>query len=108
MENLMSDQGWSGSAILLHEPARGFAHFIGRCVADVYSIHDPHARRFDRHVLVSDCGPGCLAERTYHHLAGSGPQSICNHDDVTSRLFVEIVGMDDQEPDAFEIRRLLG
>jgi hypothetical protein len=105
----MSDQmGWSGSAILWRKPARGFAHFIGQRVVDIDAIDDAHDSSLDRHVLISDRRSRCFAERAHHHLAGAGSEPVCNDDDISRRLFIEIIRMHDQKPDAFEIGRLLG
>ena len=98
----------SWSAILLHEPARGFAHLIGQRFINVITLHNAHDRRFNRHVLIPDGGSGCFAEGAHHHLARPCAQSIGNYNDVTRWLLIEIVRMDNQKPDALQIGRLLG
>jgi len=99
---------WLRPPVFLREEACGFAHLIRTSIADVYAIDDTHHGCLDRHVLVSDGGSRGFAVSTHDHLAGPGAKSIGDDDDVSRRLFVEIVRVDDKEPDAFEIGRLLG
>jgi hypothetical protein len=96
-----------GSAILAGQTVRGLAHFVRESVIDIDAIDDAHHGGFDRHILISDRRPGSLTVGTHHHLAGSRTQSVSNDDDVACWLFVEIVRVDDQKPDALEIGRLL-
>jgi len=96
-----------GSAILASQPVRGLAHFVRECVVDINAINDTHHSSFDRHILISNRRPGSLAEGAHHHLARSCAQTIRNDDDVSRRLFIEIVRMDNQKPDTLEIGRLL-
>jgi len=96
-----------GSAILARQPVCGLAHFVRESFVDVNVIDDTHHGGFDRHILISDRRPGSLTKRAHHHLARSGSKTIRNDDDVARRLFVEIVRMDNQKPDALEIGRLL-
>lgn len=103
----MSNEGWSRPAVLLHEPSRRLAHFVRQRVVDINAIDNADNRSFDRHVLISDRRSRCFAKRAHHHFAGAGTETIGNDDDVARRLFVEIVRMDNQKPDALEIGRLL-
>jgi hypothetical protein len=98
----------SGASILLREAVRGFPHFVRKSLVDVHSIDNAYHGGFNRHVLVADSGSSSLTVSTHDHLAGSGAQPIGYDDDVSRWFFVEIVRMDDQKPDAFEIGRLLG
>src|SRR5688572_27862765 len=79
-----------------------------RRFVDVNAVDNADDCGFDRHVLVSDSGSGCFAKRTHHHLSGSSPESIGNDDDVSCWFLIEIVRVNDEEPDALEIGRLLG
>ena len=98
----------SRSAVFLREPPRRFTHFVRQSVIDVNAIDNADDGSFDRHVLVADSGTSSLPEGAHDHLAGPGAQSVGNDDDVSGWLFVEIVRMDNQKPDALEIGRLLG
>jgi hypothetical protein len=99
---------WLRPPVFLREEARGFAHLIRTSIADVYAIDDADHRCFDRYVLVSDSRSRGFTIGTHDHLTGPGPESIGDDDDVSRWLFVEIVRVNDEEPDAFEIGRLLG
>ena len=105
----MSDQVCEslGSAILPRQPVCRLAHFVGESVVDIDAIDYTHHSGFDRHILISDRRPGSFTEGAHHHLARSGAQAIRNDDDVPRRLFVEVVRVDNQKPDALEIGRLL-
>ena len=100
-------EGWSRSAVLLHESARRFAHFVRQGVVDVNAVHDTDNSSFDRHVLISNRRSRSFTKRAHYHLAGAGSESIGNDDDIARRFLVEIVRMDNQESDALEIGRLL-
>ena len=104
----MSDQRqWSRSAVFLRKPARRFTHLVRQSVIDVDAIDNADDGSFDRHVLISDRRSRCLAKSAHDHFAGSRTESISDDNDVARRLFVEIVRMDNQKPDALEIGRLL-
>lgn len=104
----MSDQVCClGSAILACQPVCRLAHFVRSRVVDIDSIDDTDNSGFDRHILISDRRPRCLSERAHNHLACSGAQPIGDYDDVAGWLFVEVVRVDNQKPDALKIGRLL-
>jgi hypothetical protein len=110
----MSGLGWSisaigsvsGSAIFLYESPGRLAHLFGERVIDVNAIDNTDDRGLNRHVLVTDRRSRCFAKGAHHHFAGTSAQSIGYNHDVASWLLVEIVGMNNQEPDALEIGRL--
>ena len=104
----MSDQGCClGSAILACQPVCRLAHFVRERVVDIDAIDDANNCGFDRHILISDRRPRRLAERAHDHLASSGAEPIGYDDDVACWLFVEVIRMDNQKPDALKIGRLL-
>src|SRR6185369_6602886 len=94
------------SAVLRAKPARGLTHLFGNGLGNVDAIDDAYNSSFNRHVLISDCRARCFAKRAHYHFTGSRAESIGNDDDVASRLFVEVVRMNNQKPDALEIGRL--
>src|SRR5205085_2326090 len=91
----------------LRESSSCVAHLCRECLIDIDAIDDAYDRSFDRHVLIAYRGSCRLAESAHHHLTRSGAESIGNYNDIACRLFIEIVRMNDQKPDALEIGRLL-
>src|SRR6267378_8525635 len=83
-------------------------HLFGDRVGDIYAIHYSDYSRFNRHILIAYRRTCSLAERTHDHFAGSRTKPVGYDDDIASGLLVEIIRMNNQKPDAFKIRRLLG
>ena len=96
-----------GSAVFADETASRLAHFVRESVIDIDAIDDADHSGFDRHILIANGRPGSLPESAHHHLAGSRAKPVSYDDDVARRLFVEIVRVNNQKPDALEIGRLL-
>src|SRR6266496_6638734 len=84
------------------------AHLLRDGVGYVNAVYYSHYGRFDGHVLVPDGRTRSFAISTHHHFTSPRTKPVSNHNNISSWFFIQVVRMNNQKSDAFEIRCLLG
>ena len=67
----------------------------------------PYHRGFDSTCLIANRRTGGLAVCADDDFAGARPEAIRHDHYILRRFAIQIVGMNNQKTDAFEVRRLL-
>src|SRR5438067_2353199 len=76
-------------------------------LVQVNAVDDADDRGLDCHLLIADGRARGLPVGAHHDLADACAQTVCDDDDVSRRLLVEINRVDDQKLDALKVGRLL-
>ena len=89
--------------------ARGLYQFVGACdvVLYVHTVDDADDRGLYGHLLIAYGRARGLPVRAQHDLAYACAETVCDDDDVSGRLLVQVNRVDNQKLDALQIGRLL-
>jgi hypothetical protein len=95
-------------SIVMAQGARNFAQFFRITVSQVNPVDDADDRGFNCHVLIANGGTRSFAICAHHSFSRAGTETVGHHDHVLCGFVIQVVWMNDEKTDAFEIGRLLG